>query len=151
MKDTIDIFLFYLKRLRVLKIPGNQVSALSWEGKSLRIAVAVDSFIYFANIRPNYMYCYLGKTVVFYENQQKQDEYQVKFWDTVTNKCYQKIIEAPLGMSAFENNCVIATEINTLLNKDASNILETNGEGLVYQLQVCNAIGTTIDCKLLML
>ena len=26
----------------------------SWEGGSLRIALAVDSFIYFANIRPDY-------------------------------------------------------------------------------------------------
>jgi hypothetical protein len=113
----------------------------------LRIAVAVDSFIYFANIRPNYIYCFLGKTVVFFENQLKQDEYQVKFWDTFANKCYQKIIDAPLGMSAFENHCVIATEVNSMPSKDASNILETDVDGSIYQLQICNSIGTTIDGK----
>lgn len=30
------------------------MSALSWEGGGLKIALAVDSFIYFANIRPDY-------------------------------------------------------------------------------------------------
>lgn len=30
------------------------MSALSWEGGGLKIALTVDSFIYFANIRPDY-------------------------------------------------------------------------------------------------
>ena len=35
-------------------VPGKQMSALSWEGGGLKIALTVDSFIYFANIRPDY-------------------------------------------------------------------------------------------------
>jgi len=50
---------------RTLKVPGTDITSLSWEGKSLRIAMAVDSFIYFANIRPDYIWCYFEKTVVF--------------------------------------------------------------------------------------
>jgi WD repeat-containing protein 35 len=42
--------------LRTLKVPGKQITACAWEGGSLRIALAVDSFIYFANIRPDYRY-----------------------------------------------------------------------------------------------
>lgn len=42
------------QHLRTLKIPGKQVSALSWEGGGLKIALAVDQCIYFANIRPDY-------------------------------------------------------------------------------------------------
>ncbi|XP_012508519.1 PREDICTED: WD repeat-containing protein 35 [Propithecus coquereli] len=42
------------KHLGTLKVPGKQMSGLSWEGGGLKIALAVDSFIYFANIRPNY-------------------------------------------------------------------------------------------------
>lgn len=44
----------YFQHLRTLKVPGKQVSALSWEGGGLKIGLAVDSFIYFANIRPDY-------------------------------------------------------------------------------------------------
>ncbi len=41
----------YGEHLRTLKVPGKQITACAWEGGSLRIALAVDSFIYFANIR----------------------------------------------------------------------------------------------------
>lgn len=47
-------FLVLHKHLRTLKVPGKQISALSWEGSGLKIALAVDSYIYFANIRPDY-------------------------------------------------------------------------------------------------
>lgn len=45
---------FLVQHLRTLKVPGKQVTAVSWEGGGLRISLAVDSYIYFANIRPDY-------------------------------------------------------------------------------------------------
>ena len=53
----VNIVQFYTstgEHLRTLKVPGKDLRSLSWEGGSLRIALAVDSFIYFANIRPDY-------------------------------------------------------------------------------------------------
>ena len=53
----VNIVQFYNpfgQHLRTLKVPGKEVKAVSWEGSSLRISLAVDSFIYFANIRPDY-------------------------------------------------------------------------------------------------
>lgn len=44
----------FFQHLGTLKVPGKHMSALSWEGGGLKIALAVDSFIYFANIRPDY-------------------------------------------------------------------------------------------------
>uniref|UniRef100_A0A8C8AQ89 WD repeat-containing protein 35 n=1 Tax=Otus sunia TaxID=257818 RepID=A0A8C8AQ89_9STRI len=55
----VNIVQFYTpfgEHLRTLKVPGKQISALSWEGSGLKIALAVDSYIYFANIRPDYKY-----------------------------------------------------------------------------------------------
>lgn len=52
--SSISFLQFYTpfgEHLRTLKVPGKQISACAWEGGSLRIALAVDSFIYFANIR----------------------------------------------------------------------------------------------------
>jgi hypothetical protein len=40
--------------LRTLPVVGGGINALSWEGGGLRIALAVDAYIYFANIRPDY-------------------------------------------------------------------------------------------------
>jgi len=55
---TFSLPIFYvgfrLQHLRTLKVPGKNIASCSWEGGSLRIALAVDSFIYFANIRPDY-------------------------------------------------------------------------------------------------
>jgi WD repeat-containing protein 35 len=36
------------------------MSGLAWEGGSLRLALAIDSFIYFANIRPDYKWYVCG-------------------------------------------------------------------------------------------
>lgn len=77
--------------IRTLKVPGNEISSLSWEGKSLRIAMAVDSFIYFANIRPDYMWCYFEKTVVFLNKNSTNHTRNsttnvITFWNTVSNQ-----------------------------------------------------------------
>lgn len=42
------------KHLRMLKVPGKEIAGCSWENSGLRIALAVDSHIFFANIRPDY-------------------------------------------------------------------------------------------------
>lgn len=49
----MDVLLFK-QHLRTLKVPGKQMTGVSWEGGGLRIALAVDAYIYFANIRPDY-------------------------------------------------------------------------------------------------
>lgn len=78
------------QHLRTLKIPGREITGLSWEGRSLRVAMAVDSFIYFANIRPDYLWCYFSRTVVFLNGNSGTshcgDGAMFTFWDTVLNQ-----------------------------------------------------------------
>jgi len=38
--------------IRTLKVPGTGINGITWEGSGLRLALAVDSFVYFANVRP---------------------------------------------------------------------------------------------------
>lgn len=47
-------FFVFKQHLRTLKVPGKQMTGVAWEGGGLRIGLAVDSYIYFANIRPDY-------------------------------------------------------------------------------------------------
>jgi WD repeat-containing protein 35 len=83
----------------------------SWEGGSLRIALAVDSFIYFANIRPDYkvsicMYSavfnypyfqwgYFSNTVVYSFTKPDRSEHYVIFWDTKNSEvcCFSPVAQ----------------------------------------------------------
>lgn len=76
------------QHLRTLKIPGREITGLSWEGQSLRVAMAVDSFIYFANIRPDYLWCYFSRTVVYLKRNGPShgDGATFTFWDTAQHQ-----------------------------------------------------------------
>lgn len=49
------------------------------------MALAVDSFVYFANIRPDYKWCYFKKTVVFTSCKAGRSGICITFWDTANN------------------------------------------------------------------
>ena len=76
--------------MRTLKVPGSGINGLAWEGGGLRVALAVDSFIYFANIRPDYKWGYFGKTLVYAFTKPDRPEHCVVFWDTKTDERYVK-------------------------------------------------------------
>jgi WD repeat-containing protein 35 len=52
------------RHLRNLKIPGSGIRELSWEGSGLRLVMAVDSFMYFANVRPPHKWAPMGGGLV---------------------------------------------------------------------------------------
>lgn len=138
---------FHLQHLRTLKIPGHEVTALAWEGLSLRIALAVDSFIYFANIRPDYMWCYFGKTVCYLNaDTAKNGNYIVTFWDTVSGQCNNKHVDEPIAMASSLDHCVIAVECPNVSSKDPNIVISNSKQEKKYQLLICNSISTTVDC-----
>jgi len=63
--NVVKFFDGYGRFIRSIRIPGESIAAVSWEGGDLRLALAVDSFIYFANIRHSYLWAYFLNTVVF--------------------------------------------------------------------------------------
>ncbi|XP_075168241.1 intraflagellar transport protein Oseg4 [Haematobia irritans] len=136
---------------RSLKVPGNQITSISWEGKSLRIAMAVDSFIYFANVRPDYIWCYFEKTVAFLNSNSNKTSNinSVTFWNTITNQSFLKEVEPCLNMAAFNEHCVLAVECVSGNMKDLalSSMERKNSDDKLYQLLLCNSIGTTVDSK----
>jgi WD repeat-containing protein 35 len=75
--------------LRAIRIPGERISSLSWEGTGLRIALAVDSYIFFANIRPAYTWAHLLNTIVYAHARHDRRESTVIFWDLVTLDCLE--------------------------------------------------------------
>ncbi|XP_015772966.1 PREDICTED: WD repeat-containing protein 35-like [Acropora digitifera] len=132
----INVVQFYTpfgEHLRTLKVPGKQITEACWEGRGLRIALAVDSFIYFANIRPNYKWGYFSNTVVYAFNKPDRQEHCVVFWDTKNEEKYVKYVRNLLSITASGEHCVLATRAD-----------DNNGQ---HVLVLCNAIGTPLDSK----
>ncbi|KAM6433129.1 WD repeat-containing protein 35 isoform 2-T2 [Rhynochetos jubatus] len=132
----VNIVQFYTpfgEHLRTLKVPGKQVSALSWEGSGLKIALAVDSYIYFANIRPDYKWGYCSNTVVYAYTRPDRPEYCVVFWDTKNNEKYVKYVKSLISITTYGDFCVLATKAD-----------ENQPQ---YVLVLCNSIGTPLDPK----
>lgn len=156
-KDSNQVMFFsaFGQHLRTLKIPGREITSLSWEGKSnCRISLAVDSFIYFANIRLDYTWAYFNNTIAYVEvsnhqNQQSVESNQsvVIFWDIKNAQNHPKIIEYVLSMAAYGEHCVIASEVHEIISKDANLMIESNIKEGSYLLSICNSLGTTVDSK----
>lgn len=152
--NQVMFFSAFGQHLRTLKIPGREITSLSWEGKSnCRIALGVDSFIYFANIRLDYMWCYFNNTIAFVEssnqNHQSMDPNQnvVIFWDTQGNQTISKVVDFVLGIHCHDEHCVIACETQKIIPKDTNIVVETSFKDQMYQLSICNSLGTTVDSK----
>ncbi|XP_060089548.1 WD repeat-containing protein 35 isoform X2 [Heteronotia binoei] len=132
----INLVQFYTpfgEHLRTLRVPGKQMSSLSWEGGGLKIALAVDSSIYFANIRPDYKWGYCSNTVVYAYVRPSRPEYCVVFWDTKNNEKYLKYVKSLISITTCGDFCILATKAD-----------ESQPQ---YVLVLCNSIGTPLDPK----
>ena len=129
--QVVQFYTPFGKHLKTLKVPGKQLTTLTWEGHGLRLALGVDSYIYFANIRPDYNWAYFSKTVVYSFSKPDRVENCVTFWDTATNQKYVKYVKRLIGVGAAGDYCVFATKADDNSNQ--------------HILIICNAIGSPID------
>ena len=74
------------KLLRTVKLPGTQIAGLAWEGYSLRLAFAIDSFIYLAQVKQDYLWTCFSNTLVYHFHKKNKPESYVMFWDTKNNE-----------------------------------------------------------------
>lgn len=167
--NVVKFFDNYGRFIRSIKIPGEHIREVSWEGGDLRLALAVDSFIYFANIRHRYTWTYFLNTVVYAFPRPEKREHTVVFWDLVTQETYFKPVPNLKFLASAGDVCaiVISERVSTSSlqknaaanNKDrheekeeeksektvgnASKELYTD----VYTIQLRNAIGAVINTK----
>uniref|UniRef100_A0A6V7J502 Uncharacterized protein n=1 Tax=Bracon brevicornis TaxID=1563983 RepID=A0A6V7J502_9HYME len=135
--NVIQFYTPFGQQLRTLKIPGREVTACSWEGGSLRVALSVDSHIYFANIRPDYKWTYFSDTVVFTNERVTKDGVCITFWNTSNNSCCTKYVRSLIAVTSSGDHCTLAVRNNPEQQTEE------------FSLIVCNTIATPIDTKCL--
>ncbi|KAL0485363.1 WD repeat-containing protein [Acrasis kona] len=132
--SIVQFYTPYGHHLKSLKVPGTNISSLSWEGTGLRIALAVDVFVYFANVRPDYKWAYFNKTLAYCFTKVERPEHCVVFWNTKTGEKNVKYIKRLISIRGHGDFCVIATKT------DGANDTK-------YALIMCNSIGSPVESK----
>ncbi|KAL4706027.1 hypothetical protein ACJJTC_014249 [Scirpophaga incertulas] len=102
--NVVQFFSAFGEHMRTLRVPGGSLRALSWEKRSLRLAIAIDSFIYFANVKPDHKYAFFGNTLAFVSGNET-----ITYWDTETHQSWLNHIPDVIDMCGVSEYCVIAT------------------------------------------
>ncbi|WIA10618.1 hypothetical protein OEZ85_010800 [Tetradesmus obliquus] len=122
------------EHLRTLRVPGGGISGICWEGSGLRLALAVDSHIFFTSMRHSYLWAYFADTLVYAFTKPERQEHCVMFWGTRSNERYAKYVKRVTHVSAAGEFCLLATKG------------EAPGEHILI---LCNAIGSPVDSKVI--
>lgn len=135
--------------LHSLKLPGKEINSLSWERDGLRLVLGIDGYVYFSNIRPQYLWVHFSDTIAFaspqsdaYAHRFLSDERATEhissdltsrlvFWSMKSNEKSIKPVTNLLSLSARGQLCSVVTR----------NSLTT----LSSTITLCNAIGTSLD------
>uniref|UniRef100_A0A8C4WUA3 Uncharacterized protein n=1 Tax=Eptatretus burgeri TaxID=7764 RepID=A0A8C4WUA3_EPTBU len=131
--SAVQFYSPFGEHLRTLSLASKQLLGLAWDGTGCRIALALDTLVLFANVRPEYKWAYVRNTLVYAYTRRENAEHCVTFWNTKNGDKTSKFVLGLRGMSACDDVC--------LLSAFADNSQE------MYKLLLCNDIGTQLDCK----
>ena len=115
-----------------LRVPGTGINSLSWEGTGLRVSMAVESFMYFANVKLPVPWGYMNGTLVYAYHRPDRGDYCLTFWHIERGERIIKFIKRFIGLYTLNQYCVILMHT---LEKGSCSIL------------LCNSIGSPIETK----
>lgn len=173
LSNMVKFFDSFGRHIRSIRIPGEIVSAVSWEGGDLRLSLSVDSFIYFANIRHSYSWTYFLNTVVYSYPRPDRKEIAVVFWDLISLEAHTKYVSNLKFLVACGDLCAVVVSekgdldfstVNTKTatrdenddEKSPSRLSSTKGAPAIatkkpeiFSIQLRNSIGAVVDSKIL--
>ena len=134
-KSCVQFYNAFGVHLRSLRVPSftGMVNAVTWEGYGLRIALAVDTNILFANIQPNYMWGFFSNTLVFAFRKPERNDMCIIFWDVTVNEKHVKYMKRLQKIACCDEYCILVAK-----NEDVA------GQWYVV---LCNAVGCPVDSK----
>lgn len=109
------------------------VNSVTWEGFGLRIALAVDTNILFANIQPDYMWAFFSDTLVFGFRKPERNDMCIMFWDVSINEKHVKYMKRLQKIAACEEYCVLIAKLEEATDQ--------------WTIVLCNSVGCPIDSR----
>jgi WD repeat-containing protein 35 len=99
------------EHLRTMRVPGSGISDIAWEGNGLRLALAVDSHVFFASVRQPPLWGYFAGTVVYAFSKPDRPEHCVMFWATHSNDRNTKYVKRVNHICAAGEVCLLVTKV----------------------------------------
>ncbi len=91
--NQLQLYSYDGTHIRTLKLVGNMISDFAWEYNDLRVAVTIDSYIYFANVRQEHKWAYFDKTLVYaYSKSSTRNDYSLLFWNVKSNEHHMRFV-----------------------------------------------------------
>lgn len=100
------------EHIRSLRVPGSGINGIAWEGSGLRLALAVDSHIFFTSMRHSYLWAYFADTLVYAFTKAERQEHCVMFWGTRSNERYAKYVKRITHVAAAGEFCLLPTKVS---------------------------------------
>ena len=116
-------------------------------GRLLRLALAVDSYIYFANIRPDYKWGAFAGTVACAYTSPERADWSVLFWAEKTDERRVKHVKRLVHVAAAGEHAVMVQAVDAPSSAAGG---EMNGVGMGgphHSVVLCSAIGAPLDTK----
>lgn len=102
------------EHLRTMRVPGSGISGLAWEGSGLRVALAVDSHIFFTSVRQPPLWAFFAGTVVYAFNKRDRPEQCVMFWSIHSNERSIKYVKRISHICAAGDFSLLVTTVGAL-------------------------------------
>jgi WD repeat-containing protein 35 len=99
------------EHLRTMRVPGSGITGLAWEGSGLRLALSVESHIFFTSVRQAPLWgCFAG-TIVYAFSKPDRPETCVMFWGTHSNERNTKYVKRVNHICAAGEFCLLVTKV----------------------------------------
>lgn len=172
----LSIFTNTGKLVKTLKVPGQSIYGITWEHGSLRIALAIDSFIYITNCRHYYNYSYLsglssrhnisnenstvsqqslqndGTLCYQWYNFEKSED-SVCFWNLHSNDVVMKSYGSVLNITSCGDLCLILSKtakpqaLEESTESENANAVSPPISQDSFKVQICDSKGVPLYIK----
>ena len=144
--------------VNTLRVPGKSIRGIDWDADNLKLCLAVDSFVMFANIRPDYKWAWFDNTCVFWRSLPdakasdanksvlvffpvKSGHFDAKDGQS-SRQLVTKSVNNLIDIQASGHCCIYAYRMDQ--KSDAKRAAKDDAN-LVCSLTICNIFGTPVD------
>jgi hypothetical protein len=99
------------EHMRTMRVPGSGITGLGWEGNGLRLALSVESHVFFTSVRQSPLWGAFAGTVVYAFSKADRPEQCVMFWGTHSNERNVKYVKRVNHICAAGEFCLLVTKV----------------------------------------